>query len=93
MKISKAFIKCTEFLERQKTLALEFVRPLMRKTEPPLHEARRLIARAIRLIERNHRPHDGAAAVGKMLADVCTPYFGAPYLAHIRSGLRARRYH
>lgn len=76
MKIGRGFMKCAEFIERQAKLALEFARPLIRKAPNPALEARRLIARAIRLIERNTDPKHGAAAVGAALAHACRPYFG-----------------
>lgn len=76
MKIGRGFLKCAEFIERQGKLALEFTRTVAQKAPNPAAEARHLIARAIRLIERNTHPKHGAAAVGAAIAQACRPYFG-----------------
>lgn len=81
MKISKSFLKCAEFIERQMVLTLDVCRPLTRKAANPVAEARRLIARAVRLIERSRPTKDGAAAVGRVLREVCRPYFGSDVAA------------
>lgn len=81
MKTKFSFKRTAEFLERQMNLALDFVRPLMRKAANPAAEARRLIARAVRLIERSRPAKDGAAAVGRVLGEVCRPYFGSDVAA------------
>lgn len=85
MKTKFSFKRTPEFLAAQMTLALDFMRELVRAKPDPVKKARAMIAEAIRLIERNRPTHHAAADTARIIADLCAPYFGRaerPTFAH-----------
>lgn len=89
--IPRALRKSAEFLSRQLALALDDMTGIIRKTLSqkrsidPIKKARRLLAEALRLIDRNSQ--DGAERTGRLLRDVALPYFGQPELWKIGTAL------
>ncbi|MFT3758292.1 hypothetical protein [Thauera sp.] len=89
--IPRALRKSAEFLARQLALALDDMTGIINKTVPKMtpasaiRKARRMLAEALRLIDRNSP--DGAARAGRMLRDVAMPYFGTADLWKIGTAL------
>lgn len=79
MKLGRAFLKNPEYIAAQLTLGVDRLLRVLRR--PPNRaaaqhaQARALLARAVRLIERS-TPRDGARRTGDLIREVCAPYFG-----------------